>query len=113
MHYTQAYNIDDLHRIARSHLPKVCYEFMVEGIEDNVSLRNNREIFERIRLQPRMLLNVSKRAQQVTLHGKIFKSPFGIAPTGAAGLYGFDADVALARASRAHLVLDETLVTTL
>lgn len=99
MHYSHAYNIDDLHRIARSRLPKVCYDFMAEDTEDNVSLRNNREVFERIRLQPRMLVNVSKRSQQVTLHGKIFNSPFGIAPTGAAGLYGFDADVALARAA--------------
>lgn len=99
MHYTQAYNIDDLHRIARSRLPKVCYDFMAEGTEDNVSLHNNREVFERIRLQPRMLVNVSKRSQQVTVHGKTFQSPFGIAPTGAAGLYGFDADVALARAA--------------
>jgi L-lactate dehydrogenase (cytochrome) len=99
MLYTQAYNIDDLHRIARRRLPKVCYDFMAEGTEDNVALRNNREVFERIRLQPRMLVGVSKRTQQVTVHGKTFQSPFGIAPTGAAGLYGFDADVALARAA--------------
>jgi len=99
MSHTQAYNIDDLHRIARSRLPKVCYEFLAEGTEDNVSLRHNREVFESIRLQPRMLHNVSKRSQQVIIHGKTFQSPFGIAPTGAAGLYGFDADVALARAA--------------
>jgi len=99
MHYTEAYNIDDLHRIARSRLPKVCYDFMAEGTEDNVSLRNNREVFERIRLQPRTLVGVSHRTQQVTVHGTTFNSPFGIAPTGAAGLYGFDADVALARAA--------------
>ena len=99
MHYTRAYNIDDLHRIAKSRLPKVCYDFMAEGTEDNVALRNNRDIFERIRLQPRMLVGVSRRTQQVSIHGKTYKSPFGIAPTGAAGLYGFDADVALARAA--------------
>lgn len=42
MRYTEAYNIGDLHRIARRRLPKVCYDFMAEGTEDLVSLRNNR-----------------------------------------------------------------------
>lgn len=99
MHYTQAYNIDDLHRITQNRVPKVVYEFLAEGTEDNVSLHHNRDIFERIKLQPRMLVNVSRRSQKVTIHGREYNSPFGIAPTGAAGLYGYDADVALARAA--------------
>jgi isopentenyl diphosphate isomerase/L-lactate dehydrogenase-like FMN-dependent dehydrogenase len=39
------------------------------------------------------------RSQKTTLFGKTFEAPFGIAPTGAAGLYCFEGDIAMARAA--------------
>ena len=101
MNYETAYNIDDLRKIARRRLPRVAYEFLVRGTEDDVTLRENRARFERIRFQPRTLVDVSKRSQKVTLWDKTFEAPFGIAPTGASGLYCFDADVALGKAAEA------------
>jgi isopentenyl diphosphate isomerase/L-lactate dehydrogenase-like FMN-dependent dehydrogenase len=95
-----AYNIEDLRRIAEKRLPRVAYDFLAGGTEDDVTLKHNRAAFERIRFRPRTLVNVSGRSQQVSVFGKTFNSPFGIAPTGAAGLYGFAADIALARAAR-------------
>ena len=100
MSYKDAYNIEDLHRIARSRLPRVAYEFLAGGAEDDVTLKDNRAVFERIRFRPRTLVDVSGRSQQVSVFGKTYTSPFGVAPTGAAGLYGFAADIALARAAR-------------
>ncbi|HXF67057.1 MAG TPA: alpha-hydroxy acid oxidase [Burkholderiales bacterium] len=99
MNFRQAYNIEDLRAIARSRLPRIAWEFLDEGTEDNVTLRANRAAFERIRFLPRVLVDVSRRSQKVTLWGKTFEAPFGIAPTGAAGLYAFEADIALARAA--------------
>lgn len=99
MNYRQAYNIEDLRAIARSRLPRIAWEFLDEGTEDNVTLRANRAAFERIRFLPRVLVDVSRRSQRVTLWSKTFEAPFGIAPTGAAGLYAFEADIALARAA--------------
>lgn len=101
MNLRHAYNIDDLRRIAQRRLPRVAYEFLERGTEDDVTLRENRAAFERIQLRPRTLVDVSARSQQVALFGKNFSSPFGIAPTGAAGLYCFEADLALARAAAA------------
>jgi (S)-mandelate dehydrogenase len=100
MNYTEAYNIEDLRRMAKRRLPRVAYDFLDEGSEENATLRTNREVFERIRLQPRTLVDVSARSQQVNIFGKTYRSPIGVAPTGAAGLYGFAADIALARAAR-------------
>ncbi|MBI4203661.1 MAG: alpha-hydroxy-acid oxidizing protein [Betaproteobacteria bacterium] len=97
----QALNIDDLRRIAQRRLPRVAYEFLERGAEDEVTLAENRAAFERIRFKPRTLVDVSGRSRQVTLFGKTFGAPFGIAPTGAAGLYCFEADIALARAAAA------------
>ena len=101
MNFQQAYNIEDLRIIAQRRLPRVAYEFLARGTEDEITLRANRAAFERIRFAPRSLVDVSKRSQKVTLWGKSFDSPFGIAPTGASGLYCYDADVALGRAAAA------------
>jgi isopentenyl diphosphate isomerase/L-lactate dehydrogenase-like FMN-dependent dehydrogenase len=97
----QALNIEDLRRIAQRRLPRVAYEFLERGTEDEVTLAANRTAFERIRFRPRTLVDVSRRSQQVTLFGKTFSVPFGVAPTGAAGLYCFEADIVLARAAAA------------
>lgn len=101
MSLKRAYNIEDLRRIAHKRLPRVAYDFLEGGVEDHVSVANNRAAFERIRLRPHTLVDVSARSQQVSIFGKAFNCPFGIAPTGAAGLYGFQADIALARAAGA------------
>src|SRR5262249_19177883 len=95
-----AYNIEDLRRIAQQRLPRIAYDFLERGAEEEVTLTENRRAFERIRFAPRTLVDVSRRSQKVTVFGKTFDSPFGIAPTGAAGLYCHDADIALARAAR-------------
>lgn len=100
MSYRAALNIEDLHRIAKKRLPRVAYEFLAGGVEDDVTLANNRAVFERIRFRPQTLVNVAARTQSVDMFGRTFNCPFGIAPTGAAGLYGFAADIALARAAR-------------
>jgi L-lactate dehydrogenase (cytochrome)/(S)-mandelate dehydrogenase len=80
-------------------VPKGLFEFVDRGTEDEVSLRNNRAVFERIRLKPRTLVDVSKRTQEVTLFGKKHRMPIVIAPTGTAGLMWYEGEIALARAA--------------
>ncbi|HEX2828931.1 MAG TPA: alpha-hydroxy acid oxidase [Burkholderiales bacterium] len=101
MNAAEALNIDDLRAAARRILPRVAYEFLERGAEDEVSVDDNRAAFERIRFRPRTLVDVSQRSQEVTLFGKTYAMPVGIAPTGAAGLYWHEADLALARAAAA------------
>ncbi|HEY7743008.1 MAG TPA: alpha-hydroxy acid oxidase [Burkholderiales bacterium] len=95
----KAYNIFDLRRMALKRVPKGLFEFVDRGTEDEVSLRNNRAVFERIRLKPRTLVDVSKRTQEVTLFGKKHRMPIVIAPTGTAGLMWYEGEIALARAA--------------
>ena len=101
MNFRQARNIEDLQQMTRQRLPRVAYDYLELGAEDDVTLRENRAVFERIRLKPRTLIDVSGRSQKVEVFGKFFDAPFGIAPTGAAGLYCFEADIELARAAQA------------
>ncbi len=99
MSYSSAYNIDDLKQLAQRRLPRVAWDYLERGAEDDVTMRANRSGFERIRFMPRTLVDVSGRTLKHELFGKSYTAPFGIAPTGAAGLYCFDADVALAQAA--------------
>jgi len=96
-----AYNIDDLREIARRRVPKGMFEFVDRGSEDEVALRNNRTAFERIKLKPRTLVDVSKRNQEITLFGNPQQMPIAIAPTGSAGLMWYEGEIALARAAAA------------
>jgi len=96
-----AYNIFDLREIARRRLPKGIFEFVDRGTEDEVALRNNRAAFERIRLKPRTLVDVSRRNQGITLFGQSHQMPIAIAPTGTAGLMWYHGELELARAAAA------------
>ncbi len=96
-----AYNIFDLREMAQKRVPKGVFEFVDRGTEDEVGLRNNREAFERIKLKPRTLVDVSTRNQEIELFGHKHKMPIGIAPTGTAGLMWYQGEIALAKAAAA------------
>jgi (S)-mandelate dehydrogenase len=96
-----AQNIFDLRDIAKRRLPKWLFEFVDRGTEEEVALRNNREAFERIKLLPRMLVDVSGRKLDTTIYGKQHKMPIGIAPTGAVGMMWYQGELELARAAKA------------
>jgi len=95
----RAYNIADLREMALKRVPKGLFDFVDRGTEDEVSLRNNRSVFERMRFKPRTLVDVSKRNQEVKLFGRTHKMPITIAPTGTAGLMWYQGEIALARAA--------------
>ena len=92
-----AINIDDLKRMAKRRLPKIMYDFIEGGVEDEVGLRTNANAFRDVRLVPRYYMDTSKREQRATLFGRTYASPFGIAPTGMAGAFRRDAELYLAQ----------------
>mgnify|MGYP003337814972 CR=1 FL=1 len=76
------------------------FEFVDRGTEDEVALRNNRAAFERIKLKPRVLNDVSKRDQSITLFGQKQNMPIAIAPTGTPGIMWYEGELELARAAK-------------
>jgi (S)-mandelate dehydrogenase len=96
-----AHNIEDLRSLAQRRIPKGVFEFVDRGSEDEIALRNNRDAFERIKLTPRTLIDVSKRNQGIELFGHTLKMPIAIAPTGIAGLMWYQGELELARAAAA------------
>ena len=100
MNFADAINLEDLRKIAKKRLPRVIYDFIEGGVDDEDGLVKNEDAFRRRPLLPRYLVDVSKIDQSATLFGRTYSSPFGIAPTGGIGLYRRGGDIMLAKAAR-------------
>lgn len=96
--------LEDFEAPARRYIPRPIYGYVSGGVERNVTLNWNRSAFDDLALLPRMLVNVSQRSQKTELFGRVYDSPFGIAPMGGTSLAAFDGDLALARAAAARNV---------
>jgi (S)-mandelate dehydrogenase len=98
---SNAVSIADLRAMAKARLPRSIFDFFDGGAEDEATLRENRAAFERVRLLPRVLVDVSKVDLRAELFGVPLAMPLAIAPTGAIGIGRPGADVMLARAAKA------------
>lgn len=96
----QALSIGDLRRLARRRLPRILFELIESGVEDEYGLIRNEAAFRQFRLLPRYLGDIEKRDQSKELMGRHYDCPFGIAPTGFAAMLRRDADAMLAAAAR-------------
>jgi (S)-mandelate dehydrogenase len=101
MNTDKAINIEDLRRMAKRHLPRLCFDFIEGGLEDERGIARNESAFERHALVPRYLVDVARRDLSAGLFGRRHALPFGIAPTGLAGLFRRGADLMLAEAAKA------------
>ncbi len=100
MNVSDAINFEDLRQMAKRYLPKIAFDYIEGGVDDEDGLDHNQQAFRRNRLIPHYLVDVSKRNQGARLFGHDYGSPFGIAPTGLAALFRPGADMMLAEAAR-------------
>src|SRR5437763_624078 len=98
---SQLVSIEDLRQAARRRLPRAIFDFFDGGAEDEVTLRENRAAFERVRLLPKVLVNVAAVDMKVQLLGGPAALPLAIAPTGGINAGRAGAELALARAAKA------------
>ena len=96
-----AINVDDLRKLAKRRLPKLAYDFIEGGLEDEDGLARNEDAFRQYRLVPRYGVDVTSRDQSTPLFGRTYAGPVGIAPTGLAGLFRRGGDMMLAAAAKA------------
>jgi (S)-mandelate dehydrogenase len=97
----RAINIDDLRRLAKRRLPRIAFDFIEGGLEDELGIARNESAFARFDLVPRYGVDVSACDQTTTLFGRTYSGPLGIAPTGLASLFRPGADLMLAAAAKA------------
>jgi (S)-mandelate dehydrogenase len=96
---TKPVNVEDYRILAKKRLPKVVFDYLEGGADDEIGMKHNREVFERYRLMPRRLVDVSKRDTGIELFGRHQAVPFMIAPTGLNSALWPKGDILLARAA--------------
>ncbi len=100
-------SFDRLEEAARSRMSPEGFAYVAGGAGTEETMRENRAAFERWRIVPRMLHDVSSRDTSVDILGTRLPSPFVLCPIGVLEMAHPDADVAVARAAAAegiHLV---------
>ena len=102
MNLISARNIADLQRIARRRLPRLLYDFIEGGADDETTLANNRRAFEKFEWLPRLLAGNGAPDLSTVFFGRRSTLPFLIGPTGLNGALWHNGDIALARAAAAE-----------
>ena len=110
----EAINVFDFEPVMRQNIPPAHFGYMASGIDDEVTLRANREGFLKFQLRPRRLVDVSKVDMSVDILGVRYASPIMLCPVGGHGGYHPDAEEGVARAAKAgdHLQILSTQTTT-
>lgn len=101
MDLDKALSIDDLRAIARKRVPRFVFDYVDGGAEDEVTLHSNLRSFERLRFQPRTLVDVSQRNPGTTILGAPSALPVIAGPMGLLGLSWRHGDLEMARSAAA------------
>ncbi len=111
---TQALDVFDFEPVMKKNVPPAHFGYMATGVDDEVTLRANREGFRKFELRPRRLVDVSKIDMSAEILGAKYDSPIVIAPTGSNRAFHPDAEVAVAKAAKLgnHLQILSTVATT-
>src|SRR5690606_29337351 len=62
-------NLAEYEALARTRLPAAVYDYYAGGADDEITLRANRWVYERLGLRPRVLVDVSRIDMSVELLG--------------------------------------------
>src|SRR5215475_1948297 len=110
----EAINVFDFEPVMRQNVPPAHFGYMASGIDDEVTLRANREGFLKFQLRPRRLVDVSKVDMSVDILGVKYSSPVVLAPVGGHRSFHPDGEGACARAAKAgnHLQILSTMTST-
>jgi len=96
----QALNIEHLKLLAQGKLELDDYHFIVGGSDDMATTVENRAGFQRVKIRPRRLVDVSSLDMRVRLFGREYPSPIILAPAGNQQRVHPDAELATAGAAK-------------
>lgn len=113
---TEPICLADFEPLARAKMSPMAWEYVTAGAGDELTVRWNKEAYQRIRLKPRVLVDVTKLDTRVTLFGQQHAFPILLAPTAAQKLTHEEGELATARgagAAGAAMVLSSFSTTSL
>jgi 4-hydroxymandelate oxidase len=106
-------NVDDYEKLARERMEPAAYDYYAGAAGDEQTLADNRKAFDRLKLRPRVLVDVSAIDLRTTVAGHDVAFPVLLAPTAFNRLANPDGEMAAARAAGAAgtLMIASTLAT--
>jgi len=109
----EALSVLEFEPVAKSRLPPAHYGYLASGVDDDLTLRANREAFTKIQIRPRRLVDVSSVDLSIDLFGTRWETPIVLAPVGSQMAFHPEGEVAVARAAKAkgHLQILSTMTT--
>ncbi len=97
---TTVFNVAEMRLRARRHLPRMVFDFIDGGADDERTLRANEAAFANRTFAPRSGVNVRTLNTAVELFGDRLSMPLILGPTGLPGLTHPQAELAAAQAAR-------------
>ena len=109
----QAFGVMDFETAARKTLPPAHFGYLATGVDDDGTVRANREGYARLQIRARRLVDVENIDMSVSLCGTKCHTPIVLSPVSAQKAFHPEGEVAVARAARAegHLVMLSTVAT--
>ena len=97
-----ALNVFDFEEAAHRKVSPGHWAYMASGVDDDGTLRANREGFKHIDLRPRRLRDATKVDMRVELFGTTYSSPIFLCPTGGEKSFNLGGEVFVAQAAKAR-----------
>jgi 4-hydroxymandelate oxidase len=96
----QAFDVMDFEPVARKTLPPAHFGFLATGVDDDATVRANREGFTKLQIRSRRLVDVSNIDMSVRLFGTTWDSPIALSPVGDQKAFHPEGEIAAAKAAR-------------
>jgi len=96
-----ALNVMDFEPLARKALPPAHWGYMATGVDDDKTLRMNREAFDHYQLRARRLVDVTQADLKTEIFGAMWDTPIYISAVGSQKAFHAEGEVATARAAKA------------
>ena len=109
----QAFDVMDFEPAARKALPPAHFGYLATGVDDDGTVRANREGYSRIQIRARRLVDVENIDMSVNLFGTKWNTPIVLSPVSGEKAFHPEGEVAVARAAGAkgHLMMLSTVAT--
>lgn len=102
MRISDCHNTADFRKLAKKRLPAPLFHYIDGGADDEITLRWNTESFNRVRLIPNALADLSNMDLSVNVLGQDIDWPVFCSPTGMNRLFHHDGERAVCKAAHQH-----------
>ncbi len=98
----EALNVMEFEEVARRTVPQGHWAFMASGVDDDLTIRANREGYQHFEIRPHRLRGVDKVDMRVDLFGTACNAPIFTCPTGGERSFYSGGEIAVAKAAKAR-----------